>query len=121
MDPIQTQHHQRACGTFKVCTISRHSQSGTQQVYGAAQHEMINFKAENSTLDFITLEAKQSFKTLWIKDESGDVCSLKSFEKEVAACERQRPASQEEKDDMMQQLQERATGSPPPRLRPLRR
>ena len=71
------------------------------------QHYLNEFKTENSTLEFITLEAEQSFKTLWEKHVFGDVCSYEEFEEECAACERQLPSSEAETKDMMQQLQNR--------------
>ena len=49
---------------------------------------MNKVKAENSTLDFIPLEAEQSFKTLfidsllplWERHDLSEVCSFESFE-----------------------------------------
>ena len=72
------------------------------------QHDLNQFKAGNSTLEFITLEAEQSFKTLWEKHGFEDVCRFEDFEKEVAACERQRPASRAEREDMIQRLRDKA-------------
>ena len=55
-------------------------------------------------MEFITLEAKQSFKTLWEKHAFTEVCSFDAFSEEVALFERQRPASPEERADMVENL-----------------
>ena len=78
------------------------------------QHDLNQFKAGNSTLEFITLEAEQSFKTLWEKHGFQDVCPFEDFEKEVAACERQRPASRTEREDMTQRLRDTAADTNTP-------
>ena len=78
------------------------------------QHDLNQFKAGSSTLEFITLEAEQSFKTLWEKHGFQDVCPFEDFEKEVAACERQRPASRTEREDMTQRLRDTAADTNTP-------
>ena len=76
------------------------------------QHDLNKFKAENSTMEFITLEAEQSFKTLWEKHAFTEVCSFDAFSEEVALFERQRPASSEERADMVENLRAKGVDQP---------
>ena len=78
------------------------------------QHDLNRFKAENSSMEFITLEAEQSFGTLWEKHGFEQVCSFEDFITHVGYHERQRPASQEERDDMIQRLSDLGTDEPKP-------
>ena len=52
------------------------------------QHDLNRFKAENSSMEFITLEAEQSFGTLWEKHGFEQVCSFEDFITQVGYHER---------------------------------